>query len=213
MAESPEVYCWGERYGRSFDCASCVKPQDASLRMTVLGGSIEAGELVGGFFFEAVVGADGVADEGEWRPGAYGEALTGHEAAAVGDGEEGAPEFVERAAVLAEAVAGGEIEHPDTDGGEHEQAGDPDVTRDVVALNFGDDEAGDHGYKDDEQRTDFFRAGGFGVGVSDVAHSKDRGDHDEHGEHGMNGEPKGLAAEVADGFALGNFEVVCCGHG
>jgi len=37
VAESPGLCCWGGRYGRSFDCASCIKPQDASLRMTVLG--------------------------------------------------------------------------------------------------------------------------------------------------------------------------------
>ena len=38
VAESPGLCCWGGRYGRSFDCASCIKPQDASLRMTVFGG-------------------------------------------------------------------------------------------------------------------------------------------------------------------------------
>jgi len=37
VAESPEVFCWCQGYGRSFDCASCIEPQDASLRMTVLG--------------------------------------------------------------------------------------------------------------------------------------------------------------------------------
>jgi len=115
--------------------------------------------------------------------------------------------------VLAEAVAGGEVEHPDADGGEHEQAGNPNVARDVVALNFGDDETGDHGHEDDEQCADFFGADGFRVGVSDVAHGEDRGDHDEHGEHGVNCEPESLVAEVANGFALGNFEVVCGGHG
>jgi len=36
MAESRGMNCWYELHGRSFGCASCKKPQDSSLRMTVL---------------------------------------------------------------------------------------------------------------------------------------------------------------------------------
>ena len=46
--------------------------------------------------------------------------------------------------LFAEAVAGGQVEHPDADDGEEQQAGDPDVAGDVVLLHLGDDEAADH---------------------------------------------------------------------
>jgi len=40
VAESPGLSCLCERNGRSFDFASCMKPQAATLRMTDLGGCV-----------------------------------------------------------------------------------------------------------------------------------------------------------------------------
>ena len=56
-------------------------------------------ELSGaGAGFEAELCADGVADHGERNPGADEEAVAAHEAAAVVDVEEGAPELFDGAA-------------------------------------------------------------------------------------------------------------------
>ncbi len=47
------------------------------------------------------------------------------------------------AAVFAEAVAGGQIEHPDADDREEDETGDPDVGCDVVVVDAGEEEAAD----------------------------------------------------------------------
>ncbi len=53
------------------------------------------------------------------------------------EGEEGAPDFFDGAAVFAEAGAGGQVDHPDADDGEDDQAGDPGVDRDLVVVDAG----------------------------------------------------------------------------
>ncbi len=111
------------------------------------------------------MGADGVADHGERNPGAEEQAVASHQAAAVIDVEEGAPELFDCAAVLAEAGAGGQVEHPDADDGKENQAGDPDVACDVVALHAGDEEAADHGDEEGEDRGEELGIGGVGVGA------------------------------------------------
>ena len=111
--------------------------------------------------------ADGVADHGEGNPGADEKAVAAHEAAAVVDVEEGAPEFIDGSAFFAEAVAGGQVEHPDADDGEEEQAGDPDVAGDVVLLHLGDDEAADHGDQECDDGAQWFGRGGVGIGMGE----------------------------------------------
>ena len=113
--------------------------------------------------------------------------------------------------MLAEAGAGGEIENPDADCGEHQEARDPDVTGDVVALYFGDDETNQHGQQENQQCADFFRLGCVGIRMRE-AHPEDGGDHDGDRDDRVDGEPHSLAAEVPDGLARGNFKVVRCRH-
>ena len=153
---------------------------------------------------EAEFRTDGVADEGEWNPGTYEETIAAHEAAAVVDVEEGAIELLERAAVLAEAVSGGQVEDPDADHGEDEQAGNPDVASDLIG-HPGEEEAHEPGDQDGQNRREDFGVGRVGVRVE---HPEDA-HHDEQGNDGDQGvseKPQGFAAKFADGFALGYFE-------
>ena len=109
--------------------------------------------------------------------------------------------------MLAETGAGGQIENPDADCGEHQEAGDPDVTGNVIALYFGDGEADKHGQHENQQGADFLGHGCIWIRMEE-AHHRDGGDHDDDGDERVDGEPHRLAAEVPDGFAWGNFEVV-----
>ena len=134
------------------------------------------------------------------------QAVAAHEAAAVLEVEEGAPEFVECAAVLAEAVAGGKVEHPDADDREDEQAGDPDVAGDVVALRAGDEEADDHGDEEGQGRAEQLGSGGVLVGMAE-GDGGDDCDEGKDGDQGVRAKPDGFGTEFADGFALRNFEI------
>lgn len=85
-----------------------------------------------------------VTDHGEWKPGSDEEAVPTHEATAVVEGEEGTPEFFDCSTVFAEAFAGRQVEHPDTDDREDDQAGDPGVGSDIVLLHASYDCAAEH---------------------------------------------------------------------
>ena len=126
------------------------------------------------------------------------------------DIEEGAPEFFDGAAVLAETVAGGQVEHPDTDDGEQEQAGDPDVAGYVVLLGAGDEEAANHGDDEGEQGAEDLGKGGVGVGVGKRHRADGEGEH-KHCERRVREEPEGFAAKVSERFVL--REVLIGNHG
>ena len=81
------------------------------------------------------------------EPGTDEEAVPTHESAAMTEGEEGSPELFDGPAVFAETFAGGQVEHPDTDEREDDQAGDPGVGRDIVLLQASYDCAAEHGNK------------------------------------------------------------------
>ncbi len=83
--------------------------------------------------------ADGVANHGERNPRADKKAVAAHEAAAVVEAEEGAPEFFGGSAAFAEPVAGGQAEHPDADEREEDEAGDPDVACDGAVMDAGEE--------------------------------------------------------------------------
>lgn len=59
--------------------------------------------------------ADGIADHGGRDPCTHEQAVATHEATAMGKGEEGAPEFLGCAAVLAQAGASGQVKHLNAD--------------------------------------------------------------------------------------------------
>jgi hypothetical protein len=98
----------------------------------------------GGLGFEAEGGSEGVADHGKGDPCADEDTVPAHEAAAVAEAEEGAPELFDCSAGLAEAVAGGQVEYPDADDGENNDARDPDVAGDIVVVEAGEEEATYH---------------------------------------------------------------------
>jgi hypothetical protein len=162
-------------------------------------GLAEWGEAVGlhPLFCEAEAGADSVADHGERNPGAEEQAITGHEATSMIDGEKGAPELIDCAAVFAETGAGGQVEHPDADDGEENQARDPYVACNFVALHAGDEEAAYHGYEEGEDCGEEFGSGGVSIGA---VHRHDAHDEtkDGEGKEGVGEEPERLAAQFAD---------------
>jgi hypothetical protein len=160
--------------------------------------------------FEAESGADGVTDRRERYPGAYQHAVSAHQAAAVGEGKEGAPEFFNRSACLAKAVAGGQVEHPDADYGEDDEAGDPHVTGDVVLLVVGDEEAAKHRHEKDEDRAEQLWRDCLGVGVV-KRHGADDKDEEDDRDKRVGEKPERLAAELADRFVT--RDVLVSHHG
>jgi len=150
---------------------------------------------------ESELRADGVADHGERYPRAYQEAVAAHEAAAVGEGEEGAPELFEGAAALAEAVAGGQIEHPDANDGEGDYAGDPDVGCDVVVMDAGEKEAADHRDEEGTDGSEQLRRRGVWVGMVQGHGANGDREQDDSNER-MSQEPESLAAKFAHGFIV-----------
>jgi hypothetical protein len=156
-----------------------------------------------GLGFQPKLCADGVADHGERCPCAYQQAVATHEAAAVADIKEGAPEFFHGSALLAETVAGGQVEHPDADDGEEEKAGDPDVACNVVLLDARDKEAADHGNQEGEDGADDLGWQRVGIRVGE-GHAADGDGENKHREKGVGEEPERLATEVAEGLALRN---------
>jgi len=125
------------------------------------------------------------------------------------DVEEGAPEFFCGAAGLAEAGAGGQIEHPDADRGEEQQAGDPDMAGDLgvfaIALSAGDEEAGDQGYEEGERSGEDLGRCGVGVGMGEGNDAPDSGEEEDREER-VEGKPECVAYEVADAFVRRGFE-------
>ena len=117
------------------------------------------------------------------------------------EGEEGAPELFDGAAVFAEAGAGRQVDHPDADDGEDDQAGDPGADRDVVAVNASKEEAADHRSQKSKDRAEQFGLRRVGVGVVERHDSDDNGEQDE-GNEGVGEEPESLAREVARSFIL-----------
>src|SRR5579871_1175501 len=150
---------------------------------------------------EAEACADGVADHRQRNPGTEEEAVACHQTAAVVDGEEGAPELFDCAAIFAKTRAGGQIEHPDADDGEEDHARDPDVACNFVALSAGDEKAADHGYEEGEHRGEELGIRRVRVGTVEPHDTDDDVEEDESKE-GVGEEPERLAAEFADGFVL-----------
>lgn len=89
-------------------------------------------------------GTDGVTDHGERDPRANQQAVTAHEAAAMVEGEEGAPKLFNSSAGFAETFAGGQVEDTDAGDGEDDQARDPRVACNVALVDASQEEAADH---------------------------------------------------------------------
>lgn len=115
----------------------------------------------------------------------------------MGEGEEGSPELLHGPAVLAEAVAGGQVQHPDAYDGEDHQAGDPDVACGVVLLDAGDDQAAEHRDEGYQQRGQKLRRWRVWIRVAQRHDAEDRSEKDKSQER-VGEEPEGLAGEVAD---------------
>ena len=115
-------------------------------------------------------------------------------------------------ALVAEAGPGGQVDDPDAHGGEHENAGDPDVPGDLIALRLRNHEAGAECDQRDEDRAQLFGTGCVGVGMEEP-HDEDRRHHDGHSEDGVQRKPERLLAEVTDRFAWRDFEVFVHGLG
>ena len=124
--------------------------------------------------------------------------------------EEGAGELLDGSALLAETVAGGEVDDPDAGEREEDASGDPDEAGDGVWTAFGDDEAADHGDEEGEDGADDLGTGGVDVRAGEGDGEDHEGEQGDGGE-GVDEEPERLAAEIAGGFALGEFELFCHG--
>ena len=117
------------------------------------------------------------------------------------DGEEGAAKFFHGSAALAEAVSGGQVQHPDAGDGEDYDAGDPDVAGCIVLLDAGDDEATKHRHQEGQEGAEQLWRCGVRVRMIEPDDGDDEGQQDER-EKRVGEEPEGLAGEVADRFIL-----------
>lgn len=130
----------------------------------------------------------------------------------MGDVKEGAPEFLGAGAVITEAGAGGEVEYPEAEDGEEEDAGDPDVAGCVVLLEAGNQiAAGEREYEGQDGGQEL---GGVGVGVGLGDGDRCKGEaEDQEGHRGVGGEPEDLSEQVRDRFAGWGFLMQRDGHG
>ena len=117
------------------------------------------------------------------------------------EGEEGAPELFDGAAIFAEASAGRQVEHPHADDGEDDQAGDPGVDCDVVVVDAGKEKAADQRGQKSKDGAEELGLCGVGVWVVERHDSDDDGEQDE-GDEGVGEEQESLAREIARGFVL-----------
>lgn len=151
-----------------------------------------------------------VADHAQWDPCAYQEAVATHKAGAVTYVEEGAGKLLDGSALLAETVAGGEVDDPDAGEREEDASGDPDEAGDGVRTALGNDEAANHGDEEGEDGADDLGTGGVDVRPGEGDGKDHEGEQGDGGE-GVDEEPERLTAEIAGGFALGEFELFCHG--
>jgi hypothetical protein len=128
----------------------------------------------------------------------------------VAEGEEGAPDLLDRSAGFAETVAGGQVQDADADDGEEDHAGDPGVGCDAAAMDTCQEEGPDQRNDKRENGGEQLGCRGVGVGVIQGHNTNDDGEKNQ-GNESVRKEQEGFAGQVAHGLV--SRDVLFDGHG